>query len=548
MINNFYTLRALVHDWNERLAATHVEDAFSQEPDELTLAFTGGDEDQMVRIGTRPPFQFMFRSDGYSKARRNVATLFDDVFGRRVEGISIADLDRMIFLRLEGGLEFRVPLFGPRANVLLIGDDGKIAAAFQDAADLVGDPAPEPRPAPSPESFEAFQARWRPERKSVAHALASACPLFDRTIAAETAFRVGIVPDAEPDVDEETLNVLFEAADEIRRTLLEPEPRIYWRGEDPAFFSLLQLQHLGDLTEERFDSVDAAARIYVRRWLGRKRFLELYEPIEKALAQAAQHYRTSTERMLEELSSESRAERYERWGHLLMAHAHDVATGSEEVELQDLFETGASVKVPLDPALSAIENAERYYDRARRTRRSREEAEKRLEETEQRARESEELLEALRKVDGLSEIRSFRKERAAELAPYLSDGESDADRVPFRRFDLQGGYQVWVGRNARQNDDLTFHHAQKYDLWMHARGVPGSHTVLRFPNRDAEPDKSVIQQAASIAAYFSKARGSGLVPVMIAERKYVRKPKGAGPGAVAVEREEVVIVEPKLPE
>src|SRR5690606_19335956 len=100
----------------------------------------------------------------------------------------------------------------------------------------------------------------------------------------------------------------------------------------------------------------------------------------------------------------------------------------------------------------------------------------------------------------------------------------------------------------RQNDDLTFHHAQKYDLWMHARGVPGSHAVLRLPNRDAQPQPLVLQRAAAIAAYHSKARGSSLVPVIVVPRKYVRKPRGAAPGAVAVEREEVLMVEPGLPE
>ena len=122
-----------------------------------------------------------------------------------------------------------------------------------------------------------------------------------------------------------------------------------------------------------------------------------------------------------------------------------------------------------------------------------------------------------------------------------------APRLPFRRFVLDEGYEVWVGRNARQNDALTFDHARKYDLWMHARGVGGSHAVLRLPNRDARPGKPLLERAAAIAAYFSKAQGSSLVPVMMAPRKYVRKPKGAAPGAVVVEREEVLLVEPGLP-
>ena len=104
-----------------------------------------------------------------------------------------------------------------------------------------------------------------------------------------------------------------------------------------------------------------------------------------------------------------------------------------------------------------------------------------------------------------------------------------------------------MGKNAKQNDALTFRYAQKHDLWMHARGTPGSHTVLRLPGRHSQPSPRVLERAASIAAYYSKAQGSALVPVMVTERKYVRKAKGAPPGAVVVEREEVLLVEPKLP-
>ena len=83
---------------------------------------------------------------------------------------------------------------------------------------------------------------------------------------------------------------------------------------------------------------------------------------------------------------------------------------------------------------------------------------------------------------------------------------------------------------------------------MHARGVSGVHVVLRLPHRNAAPGTALIRQAASIAAWFSKARGSNLVPVMVTERKYVRKSKGAPPGAVTVERETVLLVEPGLPD
>jgi predicted ribosome quality control (RQC) complex YloA/Tae2 family protein len=256
--------------------------------------------------------------------------------------------------------------------------------------------------------------------------------------------------------------------------------------------------------------------------------------------------------MLEELSRASRADRYERWGHLLMASAPAVPPGADAVTLPDLFEPEApgepvSVTIPLDPALTAFENAGRYYDRARRTRQARAHAEARVLEASERAEEARALLERLRRVDTYEALQAFKREEAARLARLPGEARGRQEASPFRRFVLGGGYELWVGKSARQNDELTFRHARKDDLWMHARGVAGSHAVLRLPHRTARPGRPLLEQAASIAAYFSKAQGSSLVPVIVTPRKYVRKPRGAPPGAVVVEREEVLLVAPRLP-
>lgn len=554
MITNFYTLQALVNEWQEDVVHRILADGFSQEPNELTLAFTSASGECMLRFGTRAPLQFMFRTDGYSKARRNVATLFEDAFDRRVEALTIAHRDRMIFINLDDGRRIQIMLFGPRANVFLVDADGIIEDAFQRSEELAGESASDPRSAPSINTVEDLANRWRAGKKSMAHAISSAFPLFDRDLAAEAAFRAGLDPEAKPasdsnsDEDAATLRALFDAAKELEAELQRPTPIIYWDHRNPVLFSLIELRRSLEFEAERFETVDEAVRIFVRRSLARRRFASLYDPVESALADAVDHYSGSAEKMLEELSRESRADQYEKWGHLLMAKPHDVPTGADEVEMDDLFEDGETTTIPLDPALSAVENARRYYERARRTRRSREEAENRLAATAQIADDASRLLRELREdVHDVRAVQQFRKTHSDDLARFMPDEEAPGDRIPFRRFSLPGGYEVWVGRNARQNDDLTFHHAQKYDLWMHARGVPGSHAVLRKPNRDAEPGRHIVQAAASIAAHFSKARGSGLVPVAMTERKYVTKPKGAPPGAVRVEREEVVIVEPGLP-
>lgn len=548
MVNNYYTLRALVREWQPDLDGTTVRDIYSQNKNELTVALDRGERAWMVRSSVQRPLLHLFRVEGYSKARRNVATLFEDAIGRTVTGVRIAERDRLVSLSLDDGSRLLWQLFGARANVFHVAPDDTIVAAFQRHEELVGTDAPEPYPAPMPDTFEAFEDRWKPNRNKTRQAVQSAVSLFGADLARETMHRAGVTSEAPGDCTEAERRALFEASRELREALEAPAPVLYGDGQFPDAFALIPLTHRPEAPAERFDTVDAAVENFVRRTLAEKHFHRLYDPLEEALASAAEHERRSAERMMEELDSESRAGRYERWGHLLMAQQDRVPEGAEEVELPDLFEDGAPVTIPLDSSMSPVENAEHYYDRARSTRRSREEAEARLDDTIERAQRAEALLADLGEINTLDGIKRFRNEREAEFAPFVEREDAEVDRFPYRRFDLGDGFEVWVGKNARQNHELTFHAAQKYDLWMHVRERPGAHTVLHLPNRDAEPGRHRIHTAAAIAAYYSKARGSALVPVMVTERKYVTSPKGADPGVVRVNREDVVMVEPGLPE
>ena len=125
-------------------------------------------------------------------------------------------------------------------------------------------------------------------------------------------------------------------------------------------------------------------------------------------------------------------------------------------------------------------------------------------------------------------------------------GRSEAAE-PFRRIALPGGMEALVGRNGRSNAHLTTRVARPHDLWLHARGVPGSHVIIRRATRATEVPRAAVEAAARIAAHYSDARTQTLAPVIVTERKYVRPIKGGAPGLVRIDRETVMDVEPGLP-
>jgi len=114
------------------------------------------------------------------------------------------------------------------------------------------------------------------------------------------------------------------------------------------------------------------------------------------------------------------------------------------------------------------------------------------------------------------------------------------------RYELDGGWEVWAGKSQEDNDRLSIKVASPNDWWFHVRGMPGSHVVL-FVGAGQDPPRAVVKEAAAIAAYHSKAREGGLVPVAACRARYVTKPPKAKPGTVSIRKEEIIKVRPKVP-
>ncbi|MFT5142027.1 MAG: putative ribosome quality control (RQC) complex YloA/Tae2 family protein [Rhodothermales bacterium] len=549
MLLSYYVIRALSREWGASagLTGATIVDAYSSSKDELTLSLASASgEDIALRISAKPGMAYCLLQDGLGKPKKNVTPLFRSVYGQRITAVEVADLDRIMDLVTHGGHRIRMLLFGSQPNVVLAGPDGDVKEAFR--GKVPPEEMPTGRPAPSPISAQELTERWPKGAQPVAKAISRAVPLFDQWLAAEVEVRANLdVADAcllgPAEMEKVMAGIL-----EVRGELEDPKPVLYRDGRSPVALSLIPLTNEPG-EPEVFDTVSAAVSAFVRATLSERGFRSRYDPLLQAIEVAASRAADGLLAMERELSKTSRADRYEHWGHLLMASFAAARAGSESVTAPDLFGDGRAVQIAMDPALTGAENANRYYDRARRSRRAREEAEKRVDSARRLAADTAGLRTQIRLIEDGKTLRTFTKDNEDALASLRGAGAGGGktNSVPFREYILPSGDVVWVGRNAKQNDQLTFRHAQKHDIWMHARGVAGSHTVLRRPGKTGMPGPDVIEAAASIAAFHSKARGSGLVPVIVTERKYVRKPRKGLVGAVLVEREEVVIVPPGLP-
>jgi predicted ribosome quality control (RQC) complex YloA/Tae2 family protein len=221
-----------------------------------------------------------------------------------------------------------------------------------------------------------------------------------------------------------------------------------------------------------------------------------------------------------------------------MANLHLVKTGIEKITLPDFYHQNKPVEIKLKKDLSAQKNAEVFYRKAKNRHI---EIDKLAESITKKEKELAELKAKINTIESIGEPKALKYFiEASGLTP-----ETIAKEEPLPYHELEHmGFKIWVGKNAKHNDTLTLKHSFKEDMWLHAKDVPGSHVLVKHQAGKNFP-KEVIERAAQLAAFHSKRKTDSLCPVAFTPKKFVRKRKGDPPGAVVVEREEVILVEPK---
>ena len=254
--------------------------------------------------------------------------------------------------------------------------------------------------------------------------------------------------------------------------------------------------------------------------------------------------------LTKELADSQNAAEYRQYADLLMGSLHLMTPGQHKIEVPDLYSESADettvslVEIPLDPALGPMANVQRYYKKYSRAKRAQELIQQQIVQCKEDILYLESI--ALSLNDSIS-----RQETLEIIQELIESGYMPATGRPRsfskpsepRKIALSSGSVIFVGRNNRQNDIVTFKTAQPRDLWFHTKDIPGSHVILR--SAGGSPSLPDMEKAAHLAAWFSKARESANVPVDYTERRFVKKPSGAKPGFVIYEKQKTLWMTPE---
>lgn len=272
------------------------------------------------------------------------------------------------------------------------------------------------------------------------------------------------------------------------------------------------------------------------------------EQLKKFAANESAKLRHKLEVITQELSDAYNAEDYKVKADILMTYQYQFTAGyaTQEIELPNIYADvpeAHKIKIALDPRLSAAQNMQAYYAKYNKLKRAQELLQVQIEQCKEDMRYIASIESSLESSSTLVEIHEIKRELIA--AGYITEQKkrkaSEKPSLPFK-FTSSDGDLILVGKNNFQNDQLTFKTAMHDDMWLHAKDIPGSHVVIRCERQT--PSENTLHLAATLAAYFSKARDSSNVPVDCTKQRYVKKPAKAKPGFVIYTNQKTLYVTP----
>jgi predicted ribosome quality control (RQC) complex YloA/Tae2 family protein len=326
------------------------------------------------------------------------------------------------------------------------------------------------------------------------------------------------------------------------------EPRVVTLLGEKKVLSPVPLQSLGEVSEETFASMNEAADAFYFETVMRRQMTEKKQAMAKRLRQLLARLQRRQENLSADREKFESDVELKTYGEILVANYPKLKKGMREIEALDFRQDPpGSIRIPLEEALDPAGNVERYFKKYKKAKRGLESTSGRIAETERETTYLESAVFQVEEAADAEELEEIRQELEAERILAVprkqkSIREKKEISLPVRRYQSSEGLEIFCGKHNIGNDYLLRKLARGNDLWFHVQGLPGSHVLLKVGPK--EPKFNSIQEAAMIAAHYSRGRESGRIAVDYTPAKNIHKPKGARPGFVTYAHQKTIMVEP----
>lgn len=356
---------------------------------------------------------------------------------------------------------------------------------------------------------------------------------FSPILATEICHRAGVDADASTSsLSEKEIDALYDAFSALVADIREGRfaPEIIYDGSAPLEYAAVPLTLYHDKTVKTYDSISKLIEDFYREKSVVVRIRQKSADLRKIVTTALERNVKKLDLQKKQLEDTEKKDKFRIYGELINTYGYNVPEGAKSFEALNYY-TNETITIPLDPDMTALENGKKYFEKYSKLKRTAESLTGIIEEVSAEVAQLESILTALDIAVDEADLAEIKEEltQSGYIRFKAGTKKQKITSKPFH-FVSSDGFDIYVGRNNLQNDRLTFEFANGGDWWFHAKKMPGSHVIVKTEGREV-PDRT-FEEAARLAAHFSKGRGTDRVEIDYLIRKNVKKPAGAKPGFV----------------
>lgn len=551
------TIANIVHELNRNLLDGRINKIAQPETDELLLTIKTPGGQRRLSISASASLPLIYLTEGNKPSPMTAPNfcmlLRKHINNGRITKIWQPKLERIIHFEIEhldelGDLckkELIVEIMGKHSNIIFCNEDGTIIDSIKHVSSQMSSvrevlpgrtyfiPDTMEKSDPLSVSFAEFQRVLAEKPMPLAKAIYTSFTGISPVVAEEICYLSGIDSALTPrELSEDLLTHLY------RQFILYFEevtaghfsPAIYYHGAEPKEFSALPLTHFSQYIRKEYDSISRLLEDYYAEKNTLTRIRQKSVDLRRVVQTALERNRKKYDLQAKQLRDTENREKFKVYGELIHTYGYNLEPGAKKLEALNYY-TNEMITIPLDSTKTPQENALKYFEKYNKQKRTFEALTSLIEETRDDISYLESVSNALDIALSEDDLTQIKEEliESGYIRRKFTKKKVKITSKPFHYLSSDG-YHIYVGKNNLQNEELTFHFASGNDWWFHAKGIPGSHVIVKT-NGEELPDRT-FEEAGKLAAYYSKNRGSEKIEIDYIEKKHVKKPKGGKPGFV----------------
>ncbi|MBP3338947.1 MAG: NFACT family protein [Lachnospiraceae bacterium] len=565
------TVASLVSELKDKLMGGRLFKIAQPENDELQLTIKVIKEQYKLLISAGASLPLMYLTDT-NKTSPLTAPNFCMLLRKHINNGKIIDiyqpgLERIVNFKIEHYNEMgdlcekilAIELMGKHSNIIFMETDGTIIDSIKHVNSVMSSvrqvlpgrtyfiPDTMSKCNPLSTNYEEFYNALSNKSVNVSKAIYTSYTGISPIIAEEICYRANIDSDLSVNIlDENSYKCLYNEFDNIIAQIKNSKftPNIIYKNDEPIEFSPINLKIYSDLQVNNFDSISDVLNNYYAKKNIITRIRQKSYDIRKIVTTTLEKDYKKYELQLRQLKDTEKRDKYKVYGELITAYGYGVEPGSKSMNALNYY-TNEEITIPLDETISVMDNAKKYFDKYTKLKRTSEALESIVLETKSEIDHLESVLTSLDMALTEDDLKEIKEELI--MSGYIKrKGPAKKEKIKNEPYHYisSDGFDMYVGKNNLQNEEITFKLANGGDWWFHSKNFPGSHVIVKTNGQEL-PD-STFEEAAKLAAYYSKGRDQDKVEIDYIERKHVKKVAGAKPGFVIYHTNYSMAIEPDI--